>query len=408
MRRICEHSSRLLVVGTTVLTLAACGGGGGGSSRDPVATTNQVTNTPTPNAELAAIADNTYKIAYTVEDVVKFGQYWSDPMITTAASANNSVNAARAATPTSVPVNCPISGRAEQTSFADQATGTLTREILYFDCTDPAATANGRVQIVAKLSGNENGVYFSSQTATFTDFNLSSADENLTLNGTTEFNTADRVNKTFTINLTIDDLLNGEQVNAENIRITAPVNAFLLDRFYQYSIVGKMHFSGDGTLDFNKTDPNSTKLELLGKDGSSLSMEALNVEAGLNGAVRRVLADSDADGVADRYIAIPWTLYYPKGDNTAAPAAVINPATPVTQVNTATILSAELSTDADYNLLSFSWALGAAPAGATATLTPVNGLATQFSADLAGDYEVLVTVSDGTSTDTEVTIVTVQ
>src|SRR5690606_5809264 len=125
MRRICEHSSRLLVVGTTVLTLAACGGGGGGSSRDPVATANQVTNTPTPtpNAELAAIADNTYKIAYTVEDAVKFGQYWSDPMITTAASANNSVNAARAATPTSVPVNCPISGRAEQTSFADQATG---------------------------------------------------------------------------------------------------------------------------------------------------------------------------------------------------------------------------------------------------------------------------------------------
>src|SRR5690606_22920019 len=162
------------------------------SDRNTIAPTNQVTNVATPNAELAAIADNTYKIAYTVEDVVKFGQYWSDPMITTAAIQNNT-SSARSATPTSVPVDCPISGKAEQTSVADQASGTLTREITYYDCADPAATANGQVRIVAKLSGNANGVYFSAQTATFTDFNLSSADENLILNGTTEYSTADRV-----------------------------------------------------------------------------------------------------------------------------------------------------------------------------------------------------------------------
>src|SRR5690606_40531592 len=55
-------------------------------------------------------------------------------------------------------------------------------------------------------------------------------------------------------------------------------------------------------------------------------------------------------------------------------------------------LSGASSTDEDYTPLDFRWQLSSADAQ-HATLTPANGVSTQFRSDQAGTYEVMLTVS---------------
>src|SRR5690606_5035921 len=99
--------------------------------------------------------------------------------------------------------------------------------------------------------------------------------------------------------------------------------------------------------------------------------------------------------------------YYPKGENSTSPVAVITPANPVTNVGTPIEPSGDSSTDEDYTPLDFRWQLSSADAP-HATLTPANGVSTQFRSDQAGTYEGMLTVSDGTYSHNEVIYVTVQ
>src|SRR5690554_3054272 len=406
------HTLPFISVISASLLLSACGGGGGSSSnKDPEQPAPPVTSnlaSPTPNASLAPIHHNTYKIAYTTENIIKFAQLWSDPLLTSASFGSNSNRATNSRNVVTEPTStdCPFGGTARQEVSGDNNTNTVTRTITYLDCKDAAATANGMVKMTSTLGQLGNNLYIPSQVAKFDDFNLASEEESLTLSGEARYQT-NAQDKTFTLNLSILDNLSGQEIKAIDIRITAPFTSLLVNHFYRFSITGKMHFADEGTLDFNKTDRTSNKLRIQGKNGTSLTLEALNTEAGLEQAMRRITADTDGDDVADRHALIPWLLYYPKGENSTSPVAVITPANPVTNVGTPIELSGASSTDEDYTPLDFRWQLSSADAQ-HATLTPANGVSTQFRSDQAGTYEVMLTVSDGTYSHNEVIYVTVQ
>lgn len=406
------HTLPFISVISASLLLSACGGGGGSSSnKDPEQPAPPVTSnlaSPTPNASLAPIHHNTYKIAYTTENIIKFAQLWSDPLLTSASFGSNSNRATNSRNVVTEPTStdCPFGGTARQEVSGDNNTNTVTRTITYLDCKDAAATANGMVKMTSTLGQLGNNLYIPAQVATFQDFNLASEEENLTLNGEARYQTNSQ-DKTFTLNLSIQDNLTGQEIKASDIRITAPFASLLVDHFYRFSITGKMHFADEGILDFNKTDRASSKLHIQGKNGTSLTLAAVNIDAGLKQAMRRITADTDGDGIADRHALIPWLLYYPKGENTASPVAVITPADPVTQVGTPLELSGANSTDENYTPLAFHWQLSAADAQ-QATLTPTNGVTTQFKATKPGTYEVTLTASDGSHSHNEVVYVTVQ
>jgi len=69
----------------------------------------------------------------------------------------------------------------------------------------------------------------------------------------------------------------------------------------------------------------------------------------------------------------------------------ILPATVITTCNQATITVG--ASDPDMHALSYNWSVASTPAGASPTLSNLDAVAT-FEPDLAGDYELLVVVTD--------------
>src|SRR5690606_33913129 len=207
----------------------------------PKASTSSVTS-PTPNASLATIHDNTYKIAYTTENIIKFAQLWSDPILTSAGfgSTGNRATTTRNVITEPTSTDCPLGGTARQQVSGDNNAGTVTRTITYLDCKDAAATANGTVTMTSTLGQQGSALYIPSQVAKFDDFNLASEEESLTLNGEARYQT-NAQDKTFTLNLSILDNLSGQEIKASDIRITAPFTSLLVNQFYRFSITGKMH-----------------------------------------------------------------------------------------------------------------------------------------------------------------------
>jgi len=111
--------------------------------------------------------------------------------------------------------------------------------------------------------------------------------------------------------------------------------------------------------------------------------------------------DTDGDGVGD------IADYFPNdpnrqalGDNTAAVASAGNDL--IIEISTPVSLNGGGSTDADNDPISYSWQITASPMGSTPVLNNPLTAAPDFAADVAGDYDVELTVTDGFSgTDTD-------
>lgn len=71
-------------------------------------------------------------------------------------------------------------------------------------------------------------------------------------------------------------------------------------------------------------------------------------------------------------------------------------------------LSGSGSSDQDGDTLSYSWSFTSHPSGSSATLSNSNSANSSFTADVAGDYVVALTVSDGEDTDTDSATVTAE
>lgn len=78
-----------------------------------------------------------------------------------------------------------------------------------------------------------------------------------------------------------------------------------------------------------------------------------------------------------------------------APVAVVDKSFATVLLGNPAVATAAMSFDEDSGALSYSWAIDAAPAGSTAAIAAPSAAALSFTPDLAGDYLVSVTVSDG-------------
>ena len=83
----------------------------------------------------------------------------------------------------------------------------------------------------------------------------------------------------------------------------------------------------------------------------------------------------------------------PIGTNSVPIARIV--ANTTFNTGTPTTLDGTSSTDADNDLLAYTWYIFSKPAGATASISNVNAPTTTFTADLAGTYTIALSVNDG-------------
>ncbi len=119
-----------------------------------------------------------------------------------------------------------------------------------------------------------------------------------------------------------------------------------------------------------------------------------------------VAADANGDDFYEYAITVPWGSLRDEYVNENDPVANAGTDAAITLGQTAQ-LDGGLSTDADYNLIDFSWLVIDQPAGSNAGLMGGNSINPLLTPDSAGNYTIELTVNDGWFTNTDTVVITV-
>ncbi len=119
-----------------------------------------------------------------------------------------------------------------------------------------------------------------------------------------------------------------------------------------------------------------------------------------------VAADADGDDLYEYAITVPWGSLRDEYVNENDPVANAGPDATITLGQTAQ-LDGGLSTDADYNLIDFTWTVTDQPVGSDAGLVGGNSINPTITPDSAGSYTLELSVNDGWFTDTDTVVITV-
>ena len=119
-----------------------------------------------------------------------------------------------------------------------------------------------------------------------------------------------------------------------------------------------------------------------------------------------VAADTDGDDFYEYSITVPWILLKDKRVNNNAPVARAGNDITINLGETAQ-LDGGLSTDADYNLITFSWTVIDQPLDSNAGLLGADSANATIAPDKAGIYTLELMVYDGWYSDVDTVNVTV-
>lgn len=215
---------------------------------------------------------------------------------------------------------CAISGYATLTGSIDDASGTGTLAMTYYDCEDTDIFYDGAVTWrvnAADYVPNEYWVPIDS-TFTFKKISVRTVDFDIVLGGTLrdQLNSSDG-SETLTLDIVLKDNLTQRMQKTENAVIVA---AYAEGYFISQTISGRFYDSIDGYLDvttaqallyaqYDSMFPASGRLRMTGADSARLRVTAVSETMAL------VELDLNNDTVYETTGEIPWEVIYVAGSD---------------------------------------------------------------------------------------------
>jgi len=316
---------------------------------------------------------------------------------------------------------CPVSGTVRLIGSVDTVTRLGSLSVTYTDCSDGFVVINGGASLHANA--------YNADIDEYTDVEL--IYDNLHFVGV---DPADRIDwqvganlhaeqlytsdldpfrKIATINLTLKENITGAAYKYDNYvvdmvydRYNAPSTATLdiNGRLYHY-LYGYVDVETINSLVYSNVNPMTYPdaggpLVYTGEANKKIRLTPVS------DVLVNVGADTDGDDFYEYSITVPWVALKDKTPNDEPPVANAGNDVTINLGDTAS-LDGSLSTDPDYDLITFSWAVTSQPVGSDAGLQGANSANPTLTPNMAGVYELELLVGDGWHSDVDTVVVTV-
>ncbi|MGD8925218.1 MAG: PKD domain-containing protein [Thioalkalispiraceae bacterium] len=216
-----------------------------------------------------------------------------------------------------------------------------------------------------------------------------------------------------TINLTLSENIGGASYKYDNYVTEVEYDQYLVPSQALVNVSGRLYHYLYGYVDVETITslhyPTVQPLTYPDSGGPLVYTGEANKKIKLtpvSATLVNVAADTDGDDFYEYSITVPWTALKNDHVNNNAPVADAGSDVTIALGETAQ-LDGSLSTDADYNLLTFTWTVTDQPAGSNAGLAGADSANATLTPDTAGTYTLELTVYDGWYSDTDTVTVTV-
>ncbi len=216
-----------------------------------------------------------------------------------------------------------------------------------------------------------------------------------------------------TINLTLVENIGGASYKYDNYVTEVEFDQYLVPSTADVSVSGRLYHYIHGYVDVETTTPlhysSVNPLRYPESGGPLIYTGELNKKIRLtpvSATLVNVSADTDGDDFYEYSITLPWAALKDDRVNNNAPVANAGNDVTIALGETAQ-LDGSQSTDADYNLITFSWTVTDQPAGSNAGLQGADSANATITPDMAGAYVMELMVYDGWFSTTDTVIVTV-
>ncbi|VAW91576.1 hypothetical protein MNBD_GAMMA21-1099 [hydrothermal vent metagenome] len=440
-----------LVMGiVSIFIITACGGGGGAS--DTPAGSNSVTYTGNQQAAVldnqnaSAFANQTFTGSNSASSSNVIGaqdvnnatsNIITSTLLNHTSTLSRSVNENRSAFATStqnvvvdinVSATCPGGGNVVFTGNIDDQTNLGSFNVTYNNCQNDDVNINGSATLDINAYNAEIDEY-SDVVLTFNNLRFVSLDPTDIFDVQVGANiraqllyTAmlDPYTKRVSIDMILANNASGASIKIENYLVDVVYDRYSTPTSATADISGRLYHHTYGFVDIETIAPlqfssaaiNSLDHELTGypdAGGPLVYTGASNRKIRLtpvDAILVNVAADTNGDDFYEYAITVPWGSLQDDYVNENDPVANAGVDAAITLGQIAQ-LDGGLSTDADYNLIDFSWLVIDQPAGSNAGLIGSDSINPTLTPNMAGSYTVQLTVNDGWFTNTDTVLITV-
>lgn len=316
---------------------------------------------------------------------------------------------------------CPVDGTVRFNGTFDDVTMLGNWTLSFVDCSDGDVIVNGSASLTANA--------YNADIDEYTDVELSF--DNLHFVGV---DPADRIDwqigaslhaekiytgdlnpytEIATINMTLSENIGGASYKYENYVVEVEYDQYLVPSEALVDVNGRLYHYLHGYVDVETITslhyPTVNPLTYPDSGGPLIYTGEMNKKIKLtpvSATQVNVAADTDGDDFYEYSITLPWTALKDDRQNNNAPVANAGSDVTINLGETAQ-LDGSLSTDADYNLLTFSWTVTAQPAGSNADLQGAESANATITPDMGGTYTLELMVYDGWFSSTDTVTVTV-
>lgn len=294
---------------------------------------------------------------------------------------------------------CEDGGQLRERQEFDSVANTTTVTDEYWNCLDADGLTHGT--IITRFFGNEPG-RIEIEIPALRD--LSGGDD-LTFTGTlSALTTFPSGAQAITANLVVEDHVARDSIRIDNLELSVLTTFGPSGATQSLEIPrGRIFLSEYGYVDIHTETPllypgpdyvapeSGGPLVFVGAGPARVSVTPRSV-------TEVILAlDENGDGTSERYAVLPYSALGEGAATQSAPVARIAGPTTVPH-NTAAEFDGSGSSDANHDLLSFTWVVESAPSGSTATLDTSFGWKARLISDREGQYRISLVVFDGVYT----------